>query len=250
MLLSALIFGLLGSFHCVGMCGPIAFLLPVDRNSKSKKLFQIFIYHFGRILAYAMIGLAFGLVGKSLSLFGMQQQLSILIGVLMIIAILMPSQKFSKYNFSKPVFRIIGKVKSSLGKELKKKTPDTFLTVGFLNGFLPCGLVYMAIFGSIASGSVLEGSLYMILFGIGTIPLMTTAIWLGNFLSGKARQHIRRAIPVFVVIMGLLFVVRGLGLGIPYLSPQQMTDKVDANFNCHNSSQNTMPKTAIFSTSH
>jgi sulfite exporter TauE/SafE len=176
----------------------------------------------------------FGLLGKSLNLFGFQQQLSIIIGVLMLLVIFLPQKTFNKYNFSKPVFKIISKVKSALGKELKKKTPDTFLTIGFLNGFLPCGLVYMAVFGAIASGNALEGSLYMALFGVGTVPLMTSAIYLGNFLNAQVRQRIRRAIPVFAVIIGCLFIVRGLGLGIPYISPKPITETVEANYNCHN----------------
>ncbi|SRX55107.1 sulfite exporter TauE/SafE family protein [Aequorivita sp. CIP111184] len=241
MLATALIFGLLGSFHCVGMCGPIAFLLPVDRTNNFKKLGQIFLYHFGRILAYSLLGLVFGLVGKSLNLFGFQQQLSIIIGVLMIGVIFLPQKTFNKYNFSKPVFKIISKVKSALGKELKKKTPDTFLTIGFLNGFLPCGLVYMAVFGAIASGNALQGSLYMAVFGLGTIPLMTSAIYLGNFLNGQVRQRIRRAIPVLVVVIGCLFIVRGLGLGIPYISPKPMTEKIDSNYNCHTTASENKP---------
>lgn len=241
MLATALIFGLLGSFHCVGMCGPIVFLLPVDRTNNFKKLGQIFLYHFGRILAYSLLGLVFGLVGKSLNLFGFQQQLSIIIGVLMIGVIFLPQKTFNKYNFSKPVFKIISKVKSALGKELKKKTPDTFLTIGFLNGFLPCGLVYMAVFGAIASGNALQGSLYMAVFGLGTIPLMTSAIYLGNFLNGQVRQRIRRAIPVLVVVIGCLFIVRGLGLGIPYISPKPMTEKIDSNYNCHTTASENKP---------
>jgi sulfite exporter TauE/SafE len=96
MLWSALIFGLLGSFHCVGMCGPIAFMLPVDRSNSTRKVFQIFIYHFGRILAYSLIGLFFGLVGKSLYIFGIQQQLSIIIGILMIAVVLTPTKTFQR----------------------------------------------------------------------------------------------------------------------------------------------------------
>ena len=238
MLLSALLFGLLGSLHCVGMCGPIAFLLPVDRDNNLRKLFQIFLYHFGRLFAYSIIGLAFGLVGKSFSLFGMQQQLSIFIGVLMLFVIILPSKIFNKYNFSKPVYKVIGKVKNSLGKELKKKNPDTFFTVGFLNGFLPCGLVYMAIFGAVAGGSALQGSLYMLLFGLGTIPLMTTAIWVGNFLSGKVRQHVRRTIPIFLSIIAILFILRGLGLGIPYVSPKSMVENVGTNYECQSITNN------------
>lgn len=233
MLVSALIFGLLGSFHCVGMCGPIAFLLPVDHKNNVRKLGQIFLYHFGRLSSYAIIGLLFGLLGKSFSLFGLQQQLSILVGVLMILVILLPYKKFSKYNGSKPIFKIVSKVKSNLGKQLKRKSPDTFYTIGFLNGFLPCGLVYMAVFGAIASGTALEGSLYMAVFGLGTIPLMTTAIYLGNFINLNIRSKIRKAVPVFVILIGLLFILRGMGLGIPYLSPMEITPEITATQSCH-----------------
>ena len=232
MLWSAVIFGLLGSFHCVGMCGPIAFMLPVDRTNSTKKVFQIFTYHFGRILAYSLIGLVFGLVGKSLYIFGLQQQLSIAIGVLMIVVVITPTRIFNKYNFSKPVFKLISKVKSSLGQAFKKKTADTFLTIGFLNGFLPCGLVYMAVFASLAMASALKGSLYMALFGIGTIPLMTSAIYLGKFLNATIKQRIQKVIPVFVVIIGLLFILRGMGLGIPYLSPAPVTEMVNGVIDC------------------
>ena len=233
MLVSAFILGLLGSFHCVGMCGPIAFMLPVDRSNTFKKITQIAIYHFGRLLAYSIIGLVFGLIGKSLYIFGFQQQLSIIIGVLMILVVLIPQQTFNKYNFSRPVYRLISKVKSALGSAMKKKSMDTFLTIGFLNGFLPCGLVYMALFAAIAGGNALNGILYMAVFGLGTIPLMTTAIYFSQFLKGKARQRIQKAIPIFVILIGALFILRGLGLGIPYLSPAPVYELVSNGVDCH-----------------
>ena len=233
MLVSAFILGLLGSFHCVGMCGPIAFMLPVDRSNTFKKITQIAIYHFGRLLAYSIIGLIFGLIGKSLYIFGFQQQLSIIIGVLMILVVLIPQQTFNKYNFSRPVYRLISKVKSALGSAMKKKTMDTFLTIGFLNGFLPCGLVYMALFAAIAGGNAINGILYMAVFGLGTIPLMTTTIYFSQFLKGKARQRIQKAIPVFVILIGALFILRGLGLGIPYLSPAPVYELVSNGVDCH-----------------
>ena len=233
MLVSAFILGLLGSFHCVGMCGPIAFMLPVDHSNTVKKITQIAIYHFGRLLAYSIIGLIFGLIGKSLYIFGFQQQLTIIIGVLMILVVLIPQQTFNKYNFSRPVYRLISKVKSALGSAMKKKTMDTFLTIGFLNGFLPCGLVYMALFAAIAGGNALNGILYMAVFGLGTIPLMTTAIYFSQFLKGKARQRIQKAIPVFVILIGALFILRGLGLGIPYLSPAPVYELVSNGVDCH-----------------
>jgi sulfite exporter TauE/SafE len=233
MLLSALLLGLLGSLHCVGMCGPIAFMLPVDRSNTFKKVSQISVYHLGRLLAYSLIGLVFGLLGKSFSLFGFQQQLSITIGVLMIILVLIPYKTLGKYNLSQPLNKLISKVKSGLGAALKKKTADTFITIGFLNGFLPCGLVYMAVFGAVATGSILEGSAYMVLFGLGTIPLMTTAIYFGKFLNSSIKQRIQKAIPVFVVLIGVLFILRGLGLGIPYISPAPAVDMATSAIECH-----------------
>ncbi|MEH6777377.1 sulfite exporter TauE/SafE family protein [Maribacter arcticus] len=234
MILSAVILGLMGSLHCVGMCGPIAFMLPVDQTNNYKKFGQIFIYHFGRLMAYGIIGLVFGFLGKGLSIFGAQQKLSIAIGIIMILVVLIPYKIFNKYNLSKPIYKVISKVKNQLGKELKKKSPDTFLTIGFLNGFLPCGLVYMALFGAIAMGNALQGSLYMMLFGLGTVPLMTTAIYFSGLLKGGIRQKVQRVIPVFVVVIGLLFILRGLGLGIPYVSPAPVTQLASSAIECHN----------------
>jgi len=235
MLWTALVFGLLGSFHCIGMCGPIAFLLPLDRNNQSKRIFQVLSYHIGRLFTYGLLGFVFGFLGNSLNLFGIQQQLSIIIGVCMIGMILIPSKTFNRYNFSKPIYLLVAKVKDLLGVFLKKRNSNTFFVLGVLNGLLPCGLVYMAVFGAMASGGATFGALYLVLFGLGTIPLMTVAIYLGNFLKGKARQTILKAIPIFVVFIGLLFVLRGMGLGIKYISPSKMVteQQVDSKYNCH-----------------
>jgi len=232
MFLSAIIFGLLGSFHCVGMCGPIAFMLPIDRTNKVKGFFQILSYHLGRLFTYSLIGLLFGLLGKSFYLFGFQQQISIVVGVLMILFILFP-KIFKKVNISKTISNVIFKVKNTLGKELKNKRNDTFFTIGFLNGFLPCGLVYMAIFGALATTNAFSGSFYMFLFGLGTIPLMTSVVYLGNFTKGTFRKKIQKAIPIFVVCIGVLFILRGLGLGIPYISPTPVLDLVSNSATCH-----------------
>ncbi len=114
---------------------------------------------------------------------------------------------------------MIGKVKSKLGLYLKKTSYKALFLIGFFNGFLPCGLVYMALLGSVSTGSAVDGALYMIVFGLGTVPLMTAAIYLGNFFKVSVRNRIQRAIPIFVVIIGILFILRGMGLGIPYISP-------------------------------
>jgi len=218
-LLSALILGLLGSFHCIGMCGPIAFMLPLNRKNKLKQFFQISSYHLGRLFTYSLIGLLFGLFGKGFYLFGFQQTISVIVGLLMIFIILLP-KVFKRFHLTNFINKFFIKIKSNLGKELIKKENDTFFTIGFLNGFLPCGLVYMAVFGALTMGNALQGSLYMFLFGLGTIPLMTVVAYVGNFSNLFWRAKIQKTIPYIVVFIGVLFLLRGLGLGIPFISPE------------------------------
>lgn len=232
MLFSGLILGLFGSLHCVGMCGPIAFMLPVNRRNKRIQLLQVASYHIGRLIAYATLGMLFGLLGKSFYFFGFQQQLSIIVGVLMILSILIP-RTFKRFSIAKPILTLTQRVQSRLGQELKKKRNNTFLTIGFLNGFLPCGLVYMAVFGALTTTTVFEGVLYMVLFGLGTVPLMTAVVYTANFTSKINRRKIQKLIPAVVVFIGVLFMLRGMGLGIPYISPKPIEDVVNATMMCH-----------------
>ncbi len=230
---TALLFGLLGSFHCVGMCGPIAFMIPIDRTQKVKGVFQTVLYHLGRIFSYSLIGALFGLLGKGLYLFGLQQQISIAVGVIMILSMVSP-KLFSRFSITQPIVKFTGKIKSALGQSLKRKESSTFFTIGFLNGLLPCGLVYMAVIASLTSTSVLQGMTYMTLFGLGTVPLMTAVVLLGNLTNYVNRQKIQKMIPYVVVVIGFVFVLRGLGLGIPYISPVPvMLDEVNATHMCH-----------------
>jgi sulfite exporter TauE/SafE len=233
MLYSAFIFGLISSFHCVGMCGPIAMMLPVDRTNETKKVTQIITYHIGKLIAYGILGLVFGILGRSFYLAGMQQQLSIIVGILMIMVAVIPEKVFAKYNFSKPVYRLITKVKSSLGQQFKSKSYKSLFTIGLLNGFLPCGMVYVALFGAIAMQNVTLGIGYMLLFGLGTIPMMVAVVYASGLISFSLRGTIQKAIPLVAVIIGMLFIVRGLGLDIPYLSPGNMSLFVQPEANCH-----------------
>ena len=233
MLFSAFILGLISSLHCVGMCGPIAMMLPVDHQNEAKKVTQIITYHLGRLTAYAAIGLIFGLLGRGFFLAGMQQRMSFFIGIAMILIALIPEKIFARYNFSKPVYKIISNIKSSLGSQFKKKSYKSLFTIGLLNGFLPCGMVYVALFGAIAMQSAGFGVLYMLLYGLGTIPLMTIVVYVKSLLKLPFRNKIQKAIPYVAVIIGILFILRGLGLGIPYLSPSNMSLFVQGTPNCH-----------------
>ena len=185
------------------MCGPIAFVLPIPKGDKTKSFFGTALYHLGRILSYSLIGLLFGMLGKGLYLAGFQQRLSILIGVIMILIVLIPTRVLNKFQLTQPLYQIIAKVKNKLGLYLNKSSMKSLFLIGFFNGFLPCGLVYMALLGAISTGELLDGATYMALFGLGTVPLMTAAVYLGNFLKVSVRNKIQKAIPIFVVIIGL-----------------------------------------------
>ncbi|SEQ04945.1 sulfite exporter TauE/SafE family protein [Flavobacterium urocaniciphilum] len=233
MLYSALIFGFISSLHCIGMCGPIALMIPVDRNNVLQKWLQISTYQIGRVTAYTSLGLLFGMLGAGFFLAGFQQQLSIIVGVLMILVAIIPEKKLAQYNFSKPIYHLISGVKTQLGLQFKKKSYKSLFLIGLFNGYLPCGMVYVALFGAMAMNNVFMGSLYMTLFGLGTIPLMMVLV---NFLKTTQFSYyskFQKIIPILIICIGILFILRGFGLNIPYISPSIMHLHIQPEVNCH-----------------
>ncbi|NJN50054.1 MAG: sulfite exporter TauE/SafE family protein [Polaribacter sp.] len=225
MLYTALLLGLFGSLHCVGMCSPIALLLPVNKQNKQLAIIQVLAYNFGRIVTYACIGIIFGLLGKTFSLLISQQLVSIFIGIIMILAIIFP-KILSKLKIGSFYTRMILKVKNKLAIALQSTSKNTFFTIGLLNGFLPCGLVYMAILTSLTATNAFHGGFLMMAFGLGTIPLMMLVTFANQLMPKTMFQKLRTAIPVFVVIVGFLFILRGLGLNIPFISPSPNLNEV------------------------
>lgn len=220
LLITAFTIGLVGSFHCIGMCGPIAFALPVKSTSFYHRITSGLLYNSGRLTTYVLFGLLFGIIGQGISTAATQQTISISLGIILILAVLLPKSLVNKINPTSSIGFYISKVKNSLGKLLKSSSTPNLILIGLLNGLLPCGLVYAAIGGSIATGNVTDGVLFMLAFGLGTLPMMFSAVLLSNFISINFRNNIRKLIPVFVILLGLLFVLRGLNLDIPYLSPK------------------------------
>jgi sulfite exporter TauE/SafE len=217
---SAFIIGLMGSFHCIGMCGPLVLALPVNSNKGFKYYAGRVLYNTGRVITYSVIGLVFGIAGKGIALAGFQQAVSILLGSLIIFSFLLPRSFKAKITGSPVISRITSPLRSYIGKLFKQKTLPSFLFIGMLNGLLPCGFVYMGVAGAVALGNVLSGTLFMIFFGLGTVPAMLAASLFGGFVNINVRRKLRRTVPVFAVIMALIFILRGLNLGIPYLSPK------------------------------
>ncbi|MCC6582515.1 MAG: sulfite exporter TauE/SafE family protein [Chitinophagales bacterium] len=223
--------GILGSFHCVGMCGPIALALPVADAGKWKRLLFISLYNIGRVMAYATLGAIFGILGKQFFIGGYQRFLSIALGVLILFFLL-----FSKYLNGNKSFlnNYTLKLKQFLGKLLRSdKQFYTYILIGFLNGFLPCGLVYVAIAGAVATGSILNSAVFMAAFGLGTFPIMFMVTVLGKYISLQWRNQMRKAVPVFIGVMAVLLILRGLNLGIPYISPEMKATPAGTHSCCH-----------------
>ena len=227
-LLSALLLGLMGSFHCAGMCGPIAIALPLHGNTVAQKIFGGTLYNLGRAITYGIMGAVFGMLGQGLHLIGFQQKVSVIMGALMIISVLFPSLFKNQYKLDKSWFKFVGNLKKSLGKLLTVRSFSSLFLIGLLNGLLPCGLVYMAIAGAIGTGEITLGAFYMVLFGIGTIPMMLSISLAGNLFSTALRNKINKLIPILVVLVGIFFILRGLSLGIPFLSPPK--EKIEKKF--------------------
>lgn len=230
--LSALTLGLIGSFHCIGMCGPIALAIPLKTSSWLARITGGVIYNVGRALTYAVMGAIFGLLGRGLVMSGFQQWVSVIMGAIMILSVITPSLYKNRFNAEKGLFSFVGKVKLSLGKLFTQRSYSSLFLIGLLNGLLPCGLVYVAIAAAIATGSAASGGLFMFIFGLGTLPMMLAISLIGNLITLELRKKITRLIPYAIVFIGVLFVLRGLSLGIPFLSPPEKamtvpTEQVD-----------------------
>jgi uncharacterized protein len=217
--ISALLIGFLGSFHCVGMCGPIALSLPVRHLNGIEKLMGIGLYNLGRILTYSLIGIVFGMIGLSFKYFGWQQILSIVLGVVLIIIFLSRVFSFKKHKsiaaFSPWNLKII----SILTPLMTAKKTGNLLLIGLLNGLLPCGLIYMALAGAMATGNIFYSGLFMAGFGAGTLPAMVIASYAAGIISLRVRNKIKKVLPYMLALMGVLLILRGLNLDIPFLSP-------------------------------
>lgn len=211
MILAALILGLAGSLHCLGMCGPLALALPGARASRGEYVTGRIIYNAGRIATYALLGAVFGLIGKTLALAGWQRGLSIGAGFAMLIA------AFSLHRLA-PAFNL-GFLRQAWGKLLGQRTLLSLFGIGLLNGLLPCGLVYVALAGAAATGDALHGAAFMAIFGAGTFPAMLAVSLAGRALSVPLRLKFQRVVPYAVGVLAVLLILRGMDLGIPYLSP-------------------------------
>jgi sulfite exporter TauE/SafE len=210
----ALLLGLAGSLHCVGMCGPLLLALPLDAAGKRQVLRQMLVYHAGRILTYAALGMLFGLVGKGLAVAGFQKILSLSAGVFMLGMALM-AWRFERLVTALPGFgAFTQRVKLGIGNLMRHNPNRSTFSIGLLNGLLPCGMVYAALAGAIATTGVPEGGLFMMVFGMGTLPLLLMVSVFSRSFGTSIRQKIKIAQPILLGLVGLLLLQRGLNLDL------------------------------------
>jgi uncharacterized protein len=231
---AAFFVGLVGSLHCIGMCGPIAIALPIPDSSNLSFFTGRILYNLGRVVTYSFLGAILGLLGGRIAVAGAQQVVSIILGVLVIVAVLLP-QKYKNFFAQHPAIQKLAQpLKSNIGMLFKKGTFSAMFLIGILNGFLPCGLVYVALAGAIASGDAISGAAVMILFGLGTVPAMFAASVFGKFINIGIRTKIRKAVPVLAILLGVIFILRGMNLGIKYISPKiNAQNGVSSEMECH-----------------
>ncbi|MBA3680365.1 MAG: sulfite exporter TauE/SafE family protein [Bacteroidetes bacterium] len=218
-LIAAISLGFLGSFHCIGMCGPIAMALPVHAMPLRKRFFSILSYNSGRIITYTLLGAFFGFIGQSFFFFGFQQKLSIALGVIILLGLIFSQRSINKYLFTHKIYTLLNKVKSKISAQFQKKTMRSFFSIGLLNGLLPCGLVYLGIAGAVSTGSIFKGAIFMMVFGMGTLPFMFAISHTSHLITLNTRTKIRKAMPLMIGLMAILLVLRGLNLNIKYISP-------------------------------
>lgn len=218
-ILAGLTFGFLGSFHCIGMCGPLALSLPQKSAEKLYFLGSRTIYNLGRVVTYTMLGGAVGLLSSMISISGYQQGLSIGVGIFLLLALAWNNVRVALAKMESYSFSLIGKLTGHMKNLFGNGNIGSLFLIGILNGFLPCGFVYLALSSALTLGTVGDSMFFMAGFGFGTLPAMLAVSLAGGLISTVWRQRLKSLSPYFIALVGIILILRGLNLGIPFLSP-------------------------------
>lgn len=216
-IIPALLLGGISSLHCVGMCGPLMLALPLHRyQGISGKMGAVLVYNAGRTASYAMLGCIAGLIGNRLLTPDWQQRFAILAGLLIILSVFPARAAVHRYS---PLRKLTDKIILPLTAfALKRDGVAGMFLLGTGNGLLPCGLVFIALTAAFASHSVSAGVLFMIMYGVGTTPLMASLALLGAVVSMPLRNTFKKITPLLTVMAGVLLLLRGFNISIPYIS--------------------------------
>lgn len=218
-IIAGLVFGFLGSFHCVGMCGPLALALPGSDRGTVYLVFSRLIYNLGRVITYSTLGLAVGLMSSMISISGFQQGLSISVGIIILLGLTVSAFRQKLNEWKAYPSSMMRKATRPIKSLFRKGDIGSLFLIGLLNGLLPCGFVYMGLATALTTGTVTESVLFMGGFGFGTFPAMLGMSLAGGFISLSMRRRLQNFSPYFIAVVGVLLVLRGLNLGIPFISP-------------------------------
>ena len=221
--------GILGSAHCIGMCGAISAMMNMGTTSKRSAMVRQLLWSFGRIFTYAFLGLACAVAGRLLTTsalltsqttaVNLQAGFAILAGLLLVIQGLAATGWLSKkVSGGKPCLTA-----SIFGSFLRGGSATGVFVAGILTGFLPCGLVYSFLALAAATASAWKGPILMLAFGLGTVPVMLlTGIGLTT-ASLQLRQRLMKIAGACVLITGMLTIGRGIVFAArsPQQSPQE-----------------------------
>ncbi|WP_138431802.1 sulfite exporter TauE/SafE family protein [Fodinibius saliphilus] len=218
-IIAGLTFGFLGSFHCVGMCGPIALALPLKRNERIYYIASRMIYNIGRIITYSLLGFLVGFFSSMIAIGVYQQGLSIGMGALMLLALGWSKLRILLQRMEKMPTKFIDKISRHFKQLFNNGRIWSLFLIGLLNGLLPCGFVYMGLATALTFGSIQSSTLFMAGFGLGTVPAMLGISLAGGLVPPAFRKKLRQLSPYFIALVGIILILRGLGLGIPFISP-------------------------------
>lgn len=221
-LVAALAMGAAGSAHCVGMCGPIALAVPSPSNTPAARWMSTLLLNSGRLATYGLLGLAVGTLGLGMRLAGLQQAVTIIGGALILLSVLVPGA-LQRWSPNGRIAMGISRLRSRMARNLKRTAPEALFFSGVLNGLLPCGLLYAALLGAGAMASPGQGALFMLAFGLGTWPALVALRMSAGLIGPSARTVLRRLSPVLISVVAVLMILRGLELGISYVSPGPIT---------------------------
>ncbi len=212
MVLTALIMGLTGSLHCVGMCSPLAMAVG---NMNTRAFLNRVIYNAGRIVTYGLLGLAIAGVGLAFPISKFQNLVSVLLGVTLLLA----GIGLLKVNIpilSSAVGKLTFTLKKLFTRFLSRKHFGSVFLLGTLNGILPCGLVWIALTYSFTLQSAMEAFSFMILFGIGTLPVMLGFTSVITQLLQRFNFNFQRITSAMLILSGILLIVRVFIIHLPH----------------------------------
>ncbi|MBK9272555.1 MAG: sulfite exporter TauE/SafE family protein [Saprospiraceae bacterium] len=216
-LFSGFILGLGSSLHCAGMCGPLVLTMPFQRPDGAIQIRAVLEYHLGKTLSYALFGGIFGFFGMGLKLVGFQQWFSVIFGILLLLFLIGPKINSHAKDWKNKLMIVWSKYISLLFKINNRKT---FILLGMSNGLIPCGVVYVALAASVMGYSPGLSMAFMAFFGFGTIPILTLIIGGSKLFKPKRFFSYTKLGQVATLLLALLFILRGLNLDIPFLSPK------------------------------